>query len=55
MRSSNSVTSSTIEVDDTNNESIVTTAGTSGTFTIDTMTEITIVYSGSGDWELLNA
>lgn len=55
VRSSNSVTSSTIEVDDTNNESIVTTAGTSGTFTIDTMTEITIVYSGSGDWELLNA
>lgn len=55
VRSANSVTSSTIEVDDTNTESIVTTAGTSGTFTIDTMTETTIVYSGSGDWELLNA
>jgi hypothetical protein len=53
IRSSNAITSSTLNVDDSVTEAIITTAGSSSSFTLDTMTEITIVYSGSGDWELL--
>lgn len=53
IRSSNAITSSTLDVDDSVNEAIITTAGSSSSFTLDTMSEITIVYSGSGDWELL--
>ena len=54
IRSSNSVTNSTIQVEDSVNDEIVTTAGASTSFTIDTMTEIEIVYAGSDTWELLN-
>jgi len=54
IRSSNSVTNSTIQVEDSVNDEIVTTAGTSTSFTIDTMTEIKIIYAGSDTWELLN-
>lgn len=54
VRSSNAVSNATLEVNDLVNDEIQTTAGNSTSFTIDTMTEIRIIYAGSNTWELLN-
>jgi len=53
VRSSNAVTSASITVNDTINDAIVTTAGSSVSFTVDTMTEVSFIYAGSNNWELL--
>lgn len=55
IRSSNAVSSGSITVNDILNDLIITTAGSSTSFTIDTMTETKMVYAGSNYWELLNA
>lgn len=46
-------TSNTLNVYDSNNEIITTTAGTTTTIVLDIMEENSLVYAGSGEWEML--
>lgn len=53
VRSSNAVTSASVDVYDAVNDDITTSVGTTTTFTIDIMGEYTFVYAGSNVWEVL--
>lgn len=53
IRSSNAIDSSSVIVFNETTDDILTNAGTTATFTIDTMGEFSFIYSGSSIWEVL--